>query len=113
MTTSTEKDIQEILHAVQRLRERYDLVICPDEYRDACRRIQSGQAYFLYRERSIYSVYLVMIQDRAVPVIFNEKTGNITTALPRSALRESDRFAPAMTRLIQTAALRQAHAQSH
>lgn len=104
MRTETETDIHQIMHTVQRLRERYSLDILPSDYKKACEDVQSGRAVWLYRSDTTHTVWLVLIKACAIPVVLNEKTGNIITALPRSALR-NDECTPALSSLVGRAAI--------
>jgi len=103
MTTTTEKGIDEILHTVQRLRERWGLDIRPEDYRRACEDIRWGRAVRVYRSSETYTHWLVRIKSRVIPVIYNQHTGNIATALPSSALW-NDEYVPVISRLVGQAA---------
>jgi hypothetical protein len=107
MTTATERAVEEILHTVQRLRERYDLNIKLEDYRQACEEVRTGRAVCLYGSTSLVTHWLVRIKGRTVPVIYNHKTGNIATALPLNVLRKT-RYVPALTWLVGHVGARQA-----
>ena len=103
MTTHTERGVEEILHFVQRLRERWGIDICPDEYRNLCEDIMAGRAIRLLYDESGYTHCLVQIRSRTIPVIFSHKTKNMTTALP-SCFVQNSRYVPALTELVSRVA---------
>ena len=103
MRTESESDINQILHTVQRLRERYRLDILPSDYRKACDDVHSGRAVWLYRLDTDCTVWLVRIKGCAIPVMLSDKSGNIITALPLATLRNKQCI-PAVSALVGRAA---------
>lgn len=74
------------LHAKTRLRQRYNIILNRQQYREAVAAIQRGAAALIERQSARVAVYAVHIDGQTVPVVYDRVRENIATALPAEVL---------------------------
>lgn len=71
------------IHAINRARERYDLILTiPDIERIELRIRQQSEAFFLNRQSKTRSTWLVRVEGKIAVVIYNNKQKCLSTFLP-------------------------------
>lgn len=72
-------------HAKRRAAERHGMNLNKFDLKSARSQIQSGQAKFIERKSLRVTVWVVALQGKEVPVLYDKKSHSIVTVLPTDA----------------------------
>lgn len=76
-------------HAIARAGERYGLDLTPSQLKAAIRKIQQGEARFLWKQSLTRSVFIVDIDTTPCVAVYDPSRNSIRTFLPPIAPRQT------------------------
>jgi hypothetical protein len=77
------KSLSEKKHAMKRVRQRYDLVLSSDDYKDLILNVKHGKAETLYRESNRVSVKSLLYKGQQLFFVYDNNRSRIVTFLDK------------------------------